>query len=250
MTITRIWHGYTTPGRADEYEALLKAEVIKGLEDKNVPGFRGIDVLRRPLGDKVEFITIMEFDDIDSVKALIGDDYEQAHVPDDARVLLTRFDVRSQHYEVRESRTYAAAPLERATAASSEPVIAVEPASFSVADAETTTAELQPTTSRADILPDGAWFVKKDRGNGSVPVTRDGFRVVLKFVLGMVAWAIASAAIAVAGAYAGSNWLTIASPLIFAGGALLTAWYFVGSARKHTDYSITYSEFLKARHHA
>ena len=50
--IKRIWHGYTTPERADDYEALLKAEVITGIEGKNIPGFRGIDVLRRIKADE------------------------------------------------------------------------------------------------------------------------------------------------------------------------------------------------------
>ena len=102
--IKRIWHGYTTPERADEYEALLKAEVIKGIEGKNIPGFWGIDVLRRPLEDEVEFITIMDFASLDSVKAFVGEDYEAAYVPDEARAILSRFDERSQHYEVRDQR--------------------------------------------------------------------------------------------------------------------------------------------------
>ena len=105
--IKRIWHGYTTPERADEYEALLKAEVIKGIEGKNIPGFRGIDVLRRTLGDEVEFITIMAFETLDNVKAFVGEDYEQVYVPAEARRLLKRFDQRSQHYELRDSRHYA-----------------------------------------------------------------------------------------------------------------------------------------------
>lgn len=104
--IKRIWHGYTTPDRADSYEALLKAEVIRGIEGKHIPGFRKIEVLRRPLGDEVEFITIMEFDSIDSVKAFVGEDYEACYVPDAARAILKRFDDRSQHYELRDSRSY------------------------------------------------------------------------------------------------------------------------------------------------
>jgi heme-degrading monooxygenase HmoA len=104
--IKRIWHGYTTPERADDYEALLKAEVIKGIEGKNIPGFQRIDVLRRPLGDEVEFITVMEFESLDDVKAFVGEDYEAAYVPAEARAILKRFDQRSQHYEVRDSRSY------------------------------------------------------------------------------------------------------------------------------------------------
>jgi len=106
MTILRIWHGYTTPQNADAYEALLKREIFEGIESKSLAGFRGIELARRPLGDEVEFITIMRFEQIEDVKAFTGDDYEAAYVPDAARRVLNRFDGRSQHYELRESRAY------------------------------------------------------------------------------------------------------------------------------------------------
>jgi heme-degrading monooxygenase HmoA len=104
--IKRIWHGYATPERADDYESLLKAEIIKGIEGKNIPGFRRIEVLRRAVGDEIEFVTIMEFETLDSVKAFVGDDFEAAYVPAEARAILKRFDERSQHYELRETRSY------------------------------------------------------------------------------------------------------------------------------------------------
>ena len=106
MTIKRIWHGYTTPQRADDYEALLQAEVIREIEGKNIPGFQQIEVLRRPIGDEVEFITIMEFENLDSVRAFVGKDYEAAYVPAEARAVLKRFDERSQHYDLRDARHY------------------------------------------------------------------------------------------------------------------------------------------------
>ena len=102
----RIWHGYTTPENADAYENLLKAEIFRGIESKSIPGFKGIELLRRPLGDEVEFITMMRFASLDDVKAFTGEDYEVAYVPDAARKVLKRFDARSQHYELRESRSY------------------------------------------------------------------------------------------------------------------------------------------------
>ena len=30
--ISRIWHGWTTPGNADKYEALLKDEIFVGIQ--------------------------------------------------------------------------------------------------------------------------------------------------------------------------------------------------------------------------
>jgi hypothetical protein len=72
IMIGRIWHGWTTPGNADPYEALLRSTIFPGIVGRKVPGFRRIELLRRPLG---------------------------------ARKLLSRFDATSQHYEVREVRT-------------------------------------------------------------------------------------------------------------------------------------------------
>lgn len=100
--ISRIWHGYTTPENADTYEALLKGEIIVGIKDRHIPGFREIQVYRRELGNEVEFVTVMWFDTLDAVRAFAGEDYEAAYVPEKARAILSRFDKRSQHYEVRE----------------------------------------------------------------------------------------------------------------------------------------------------
>ena len=99
--ISRIWHGWTSPGNADAYEALLKSEIFVGIRDRQIAGFRGIQLFRRDLGVEVEFVTVMWFDSLDAVRAFAGEDYEVAVVPPKARALLARFDARSQHYEVR-----------------------------------------------------------------------------------------------------------------------------------------------------
>src|SRR5262249_31786755 len=99
--ISRIWHGWTTLNNADAYESLLREEIFVGIRNRNIQGFRGIQLLRRLVADEVEFVTIMEFDSLDSVRAFAGDDYEVAVVPPKARAILSRFDERSQHYEVR-----------------------------------------------------------------------------------------------------------------------------------------------------
>lgn len=102
--ISRIWHGYTTPENADKYENLLREEVFTGIGDRHIEGYKGIQLFRRDIDGEVEFITVMWFDSIDAVKIFAGDDYEAAVVPPKARAVLKRFDARSQHYEVRESR--------------------------------------------------------------------------------------------------------------------------------------------------
>ena len=98
--ICRIWHGWTAPTDADAYEALLKSEILTGIQDRRIAGYRGIQLLHRSVGDEVEFVTIMWFDSIDAVRSFAGEHYEKAVVPPKARLLLSRLDERSQHYEV------------------------------------------------------------------------------------------------------------------------------------------------------
>lgn len=102
--ISRIWHGWTTPENADKYEALLKEEIFVGIQERHIRGYNGIQLLRRDLGEEVEFVTIMAFDSLDAVRDFAGEDYEAAYVPAAARAVLSRFDERSQHYEVRVQR--------------------------------------------------------------------------------------------------------------------------------------------------
>jgi heme-degrading monooxygenase HmoA len=99
--ISRVWHGWTKPSDADAYEALLKEEIFVGIAEREIGGYRGIHLFRRDLGDEVEFVTVMWFDSLEAVRAFAGEEYEVAVVPPKARALLSRFDARSQHYQVK-----------------------------------------------------------------------------------------------------------------------------------------------------
>jgi len=101
--IARIWHGWTAPEHADTYEKLLREEIFPGIASKRVSGYKGIRLLCRTVdAHEVEFITIMWFDTWQAVKQFAGEDYERAVVPPKARAVLSKFDQRSQHYEVRD----------------------------------------------------------------------------------------------------------------------------------------------------
>ena len=102
--ICRLWHGWTTPSNADAYEQLLREEVFVGIASRGIPGFKGIEMLRRPSGAEVEFVTLMWFTSLDDVRQFAGEDYAKAVVPEAARRVLSRFDAESVHYEVRVPR--------------------------------------------------------------------------------------------------------------------------------------------------
>jgi heme-degrading monooxygenase HmoA len=104
--IIRVWHGWTTAENAEAYENLLKTEIFPGIAAKNIKGYQGIELLRRTVGDEVEFVTQMRFDSLQSVIDFQGEDYEAAYVPEKARAVLKRFDERSQHYQIRAALNY------------------------------------------------------------------------------------------------------------------------------------------------
>ena len=60
--ICRIWHGWTTPENANKYETMLKEEIFIGIINREIPGFKEIQLLRRDVDEEVEFVTLMSFD--------------------------------------------------------------------------------------------------------------------------------------------------------------------------------------------
>jgi hypothetical protein len=62
--IARIWHGYATPQTANAYETLTKTETFANIRNRNIPGFREIQLLRHDGVHEIEFVTIMWFDSI------------------------------------------------------------------------------------------------------------------------------------------------------------------------------------------
>ena len=102
--ICRLWRGWATKDNADAYERIVRGQVIPGIEARRIPGFRSVDLVRRERDHDVEFMTLMWFDALDSVKAFMGEDYEVAHVPTEAQAVLADFDKRSAHYTVLDRR--------------------------------------------------------------------------------------------------------------------------------------------------
>lgn len=92
-------------------------------------------------------------------------------------------------------------------------------------------------------LPPHIWFVRSNGGRGSYPVTPEGRRVVRNFVLGVVLSVVIAAILAAIAPF----WLW---PIAFVAGMALSAWYFIDTARRHTDYTITYNDYAKAKNNA
>src|SRR6187397_1546033 len=95
--ITRLWRGWTARADADAYERFLLGELFPAMG--GIAGFRGADVLRRPDGDEVAFVTLTRFDALDAIRAFAGDAYETPVLEPQALALLSHYDERAQHFE-------------------------------------------------------------------------------------------------------------------------------------------------------
>ena len=100
--IARIWRGYTTQANADAYESMLKPELLPGLSHK--PGFRGSFLFRRPVGDEVEFVTLILWDSLEHLRTLAGDEYDAAIIPDARKRVLSRWDEKATHFDMCSAR--------------------------------------------------------------------------------------------------------------------------------------------------
>ena len=97
--IARLWRGWTdNVTAANLYEEFLRSTFLPSIHA--IEGYRGASVIRRRVGEEVEFMTITRFASLEAIRKFAGDDYEAAHVAPRARELLSRFDVRCQHFEL------------------------------------------------------------------------------------------------------------------------------------------------------
>ncbi len=101
-TVARIWRGWTTVENADAYQAVAEREVFPAIFGRDIPGLISAELLRSDeIEDgEVEFTTVIWFDRLASVKGFMGEDYRQAHVPENARAVLARFEPQAKHFHL------------------------------------------------------------------------------------------------------------------------------------------------------
>ncbi len=96
--IARIWRGAVRREDGDAYADYMLGTGVEGYA--RTPGNRGVQMLRRDVGDRCEFTMVTLWDSLEAVKAFAGEDYEQAvFYPEDDRFLIER-DETSSHWEV------------------------------------------------------------------------------------------------------------------------------------------------------
>ncbi|MEP6617582.1 MAG: antibiotic biosynthesis monooxygenase [Ginsengibacter sp.] len=96
--VARIWHGFTSPENGNQYESMLRKDVLPGIG--RVKGYHGAQLLRKNHVNEVEFITITYFNDLNAVISFAGEDYTKAVIHPEAGKLLIHYDEHSLHYEL------------------------------------------------------------------------------------------------------------------------------------------------------
>jgi heme-degrading monooxygenase HmoA len=96
--IIREWRGRALLSRGDAYLRHFNDTVLPHL--RTLPGFAGASLLRRQVGDGVEFVVLTRWDSLDSIRGFAGSDFGNAVVEPAAVAALANFDKTVQHYEV------------------------------------------------------------------------------------------------------------------------------------------------------
>lgn len=97
--IARIWKGWTARADASAYEMLFENIVLPKVT-QGVSGFNGVNLLKREVGEEIEFTTIFWFTSMEAVRRFAGSEFERAVVPDQVRALMTHFESTVHHHEV------------------------------------------------------------------------------------------------------------------------------------------------------
>lgn len=102
--ICRMWKGFTTPANAPAYERYLREELFPRLQatiaDK---GYLGFHILRRDVGEEIEFMTLVWFTSLEAIKAFSGEGFERAVLTDTAKSLVAHWEEFATHHELVDS---------------------------------------------------------------------------------------------------------------------------------------------------
>ncbi|HET6159833.1 MAG TPA: hypothetical protein VFE34_15920 [Dongiaceae bacterium] len=96
--IVRMWRGAAAAANADAYERFVTGKVFAELPA--IEGHRGAYLLRRPIGEEVEFIAVTLWESAAAIQKFAGAAIDRAVVEPEARALLSRFDDTVRHFEL------------------------------------------------------------------------------------------------------------------------------------------------------
>jgi hypothetical protein len=92
-----MWRGQARRENADGYVAHLEGSVLPEL--RQIEGFQGVYLLRRDVGEEVEFVVLTLWDSMEAVGKFAGPNPEVAIVAPVAQALLSDYDTGVKHFE-------------------------------------------------------------------------------------------------------------------------------------------------------
>ncbi len=98
--IIREWRARASLAQAEAYPSHFRTKVVPDL--KLLPGFVGVHLSRRRLGDGIEFLVLTRWKSMDAIRAFAGSEIDNAVVEPGAAAALIDFHAKVQHYEVTE----------------------------------------------------------------------------------------------------------------------------------------------------
>ena len=102
--ICRMWRGWTALRHADAYESYLRNELFPRLRGELTEhGYRGFHILRQDRSDEAQFVTMVWFTSLEAVRSFAGESFETPVISAKAATLLSRYDERCDHYDLRAS---------------------------------------------------------------------------------------------------------------------------------------------------
>ena len=100
--VARMWRGEVPLARADEYQTYLAAEGLAKL--RSIRGNLGVQMFRRTVGDREEFVVISYWPDEQTIRAYAGDDVLRARLmPRDPEFLINPY-THVRHYRIEVDR--------------------------------------------------------------------------------------------------------------------------------------------------
>jgi hypothetical protein len=94
----RVWRGSTRIADFDTYAAYLYGDGCLAI--KAIPGNLGVQMLRRAVGNKGEFIVISYWPDLEAIKQFAGVDISLAHPLEKDPLYLLKLPRRVEHFEI------------------------------------------------------------------------------------------------------------------------------------------------------
>ena len=99
--IVREWRGRAKLDRAEAYPRHFRESVAPELT--SIPGFLGAELCRRVAGERIEFLVISRWRNMEAISAFAGADAGRAVVEPGAIAALEDYDDSVRHYETIET---------------------------------------------------------------------------------------------------------------------------------------------------